>query len=784
MWPAAPATPARGSGDARNLPNRWQPIAESPRISVVNAPQHPPDEAARIHHSESKVSAASSDLPSDIVEIDDRYYILATSSLADEQDRVLKQGETFAVFDRYGDIKPVGLGEEGIYHEDTRFLSGLLLRLARERPMLLSSTIRQDNALMAVDLTNPDISDGGGELLVPRGTLHIARTAFLWDAVCHQRISFRNYGLSAVDVPIEIRFDADFADIFEVRGTKRERRGTMRATSFEGDDVLLGYDGLDGTRRGTRLRFSPSPEQLTENSARYRVELQPQQELVVEIAIACEESDEVERRPDPSTGPQATSESLARLKGRGAELQTTNEQFNDWLGRSDTDLAMMTTHTPHGDYPYAGVPWFSAIFGRDGIITALECLWVKPEMASGVLRVLAATQASSVVPKQDAEPGKIVHEMRNGEMARLGEVPFGRYYGSADATPLFVMLAAAYYRRTGDLALVRHIWPNIQRALQWMTTYGDRDHDGFLEYERQVASGLGNQGWKDSYDSIFHADGSLAEGPIALAEIQGYAYAARRGAAILARALGDGAQADQLEHDAETLRQHFEAAFWLEELGTYAEALDGNKRPCRIRTSNPGHCLYTGIVEPQRAKRVAQGLLSPEGFSGWGVRTLAADLPRYNPMSYHDGSVWPHDNAIIAAGMARYGMTDAALRILEAMYAASLFIDLRRLPELFCGFPRRAGEGPTAYPVACSPQAWASGSVFLLLQACLGVDIDAPAGEVRFNRARLPDFVEELWISGLRVGDASLDLVVARRTDDVGITVLHKQGDVRVVAVK
>jgi len=373
----------------------------------------------------------------------------------------------------------------------------------------------------------------------------------------------------------------------------------MRATSFEGDDVLLGYDGLDGTRRGTRLRFSPSPEQLTENSARYRVELQPQQELVVEIAIACEESDEVERRPDPSTGPQATSESLARLKGRGAELQTTNEQFNDWLGRSDTDLAMMTTHTPHGDYPYAGVPWFSAIFGRDGIITALECLWVKPEMASGVLRVLAATQASSVVPKQDAEPGKIVHEMRNGEMARLGEVPFGRYYGSADATPLFVMLAAAYYRRTADLALVRHIWPNIQRALEWMTTYGDRDHDGFLEYERQVASGLGNQGWKDSYDSIFHADGSLAEGPIALAEIQGYAYAARRGAAILARALGDGAQADQLEHDAETLRKHFEDAFWLEELGTYAEALDGNKRPCRIRTSNPGHCLYTGIVESQ-----------------------------------------------------------------------------------------------------------------------------------------------------------------------------------------
>lgn len=750
----------------------------------MNARQHGSEEKATTRHTEPAVPEAASDLPRDIVEIEDRYYILATSSLADEQSRVLKQGETFAVFDRYGDIKPVGLGEEGIYHEDTRFVSGLLLRLARERPMLLSSTIRQDNALLAVDLTNPDVSDDDGELLIPRGTLHIARTAFLWQAVCHQRITFRNYGLNTVSVPIELRFEADFADIFEVRGRKRERRGPARPAQFDGGEVLLGYDGLDGTRRSTRLRFSPKPDELTKSSVRYRVELEPQQELLLEIAIACEESVEAERRPNVATGPQVTSESLAQLRRRGADLQTTNEQFNDWLRRSDADLAMMTTRTPHGDYPYAGVPWFSTVFGRDGIITALECLWVEPQMARGVLRVLAATQATSVVPEEDAEPGKIVHEMRKGEMATMGEVPFGRYYGSADATPLFVMLAAAYHRRTGDLALIRQIWPNIERALEWMTSYGDRDHDGFLEYERQAASGLGNQGWKDSYDSVFHADGSLAEGPIALVEIQGYAYAARRGAATLARALGDDAQADRLERDAETTRQHFEEAFWLEELGTYAEALDGQKRPCRVRTSNPGHCLYTGIVDPARAERVARGLLSPDGFSGWGVRTVAAGESRYNPMSYHDGSVWPHDNAIIAAGMARYGMTDAALRILEAMYHASLFIDLQRLPELFCGFPRRGGEGPTAYPVACSPQAWASASVFLLLEACLGVEIDAPGREVRFSHARLPDFIEELWISGLRIGDASLDLVLQRRTDDVGITVLHKRGDVRVVAVK
>ncbi len=734
----------------------------------MSAPQHRPDPAAG--------------LPSDILEVEDRYYILATSSLADEQDRVLKQGETFVVFDRYGDIKPVGLGEEGLYHEGTRFLSGMLLRLAHERPMLLSSTIRQDNALLAVDLTNPDVSEHD-DVVIPRGTLHVGRTAFLWDAVCHQRLAFRNYGLASISVPVELRFEGDFADIFEVRGAKRERRGNQRDPQVHDDGVLLRYDGLDGRTRSTRLRFEPKPDLLTSSSASYRIDLEPQAELVLEIAIACEESDEPHRLPVP-TGPQATSEALDQLRRRGADLQTSNEQFNDWLRRSEADLAMMSTRTPYGEYPYAGVPWYSTVFGRDGLITALECLWVDPEMARGVLQVLAATQADAADPARDAEPGKIIHEMRRGEMAALGEVPFGRYYGTADATPLFVMLAAGHHRRTGDLGLLSEIWPNVERALAWMDGDGDPDGDGFLEYRRKTAAGLANQGWKDSLDSVFHADGTLADGPIALCEIQGYAYAARRGAADLARALGDDARAQALEGQALRLQQRFEEAFWVEELGTYAEALDGDKRPCRIRTSNPGHCLYTGIAAADRAARVAEGLLSAEGFSGWGVRTVATGEPRYNPMSYHDGSVWPHDNAIIAAGMARYNMTDAALRILEAMYAASLFIDLRRLPELFCGFPRRHGEGPTAYPVACSPQAWASASVFLLLQACLGVEVDAIARQVRFSNPRLPDFIEELWISNLQVGDATVDLALQRRTNDVGISVLHKQGDVEIVAVK
>jgi glycogen debranching enzyme len=750
-----------------------QRAAATPRLAEVAPPTH---------RTEPEAPARDDELPRDIVEIEDRYYILATSSLADELDRVLKHGETFVVFDRYGDMKPVGLGEEGLYHKGTRFLSGMLLRLARERPMLLSSTVREDNAMLEVDTTNPDVSKNG-ELVVPRGTVHILRTAFLWEDVCHQEITFKNFGLTAVSVPIELRFAADYADIFEVRGTKRVRRGQDLEPRVDHNSVTLGYDGLDGTRRSTRISFQPAPDQLDSMQATYTIRIDPQQEVKLVLAIACEESDEP-RRPPAGLGPGAIVRSLADLRQRGAALQTTNDAMNAWLERSNADLAMMTTQTADGDYPYAGIPWFSAVFGRDGIITALECLWNEPQVARGVLSVLAATQAQTSDRKRDAEPGKIVHEMRDSEMAVLGEVPFGRYYGSVDATPLFVMLAAAYYRRTGDLDFVRGIWHNVERALSWMETYGDRDGDGFLEYQRQSTRGLANQGWKDSYDSVFHADGTLAEGAIALCEVQGYAYAARRGAADLARALGHQERGGALDAQADQLRSAFEEAFWMEELGTYAEALDGAKRPCRVLTSNPGHCLYTRIADLERGQRVIETLLSPRGFSGWGVRTVATGEARYNPMSYHDGSVWPHDNAIAAAGMARYGRTDGALRILESMFAASQMIDLRRLPELFCGFERRHGEGPTAYPVACSPQSWASASVLLMLQACLGLEIDAPEGQVRFTQPRLPDPVEELWISDLQVGDAKLDLVLQRRPGDVGISVLNKSGSVQVISIK
>jgi glycogen debranching enzyme len=474
--------------------------------------------------------------------------------------------------------------------------------------------------------------------------------------------------------------------------------------------------------------------------------------------------------------------SIRTAKSRTCTVTTSHYDVNRWLNRSVADLEMMLTNRPGGPFPYAGVPWFNAPFGRDGIITALECLWMNPWIARGVLAFLASNQARESNPATDAEPGKILHESRSGEMAATGEVPFARYYGSVDATPLFIFLASEYFQRTADLEFIRGIQPNIDLALQWIDRYGDADGDGFVEYQRKSANGLVQQGWKDSGDSVFYADGRLIEGPVALCEVQAYVFGAKRGAAELMRALGLGRRAEQLAREAEFLQQRFEEAFWCDDLGTFALALDGQKRPCRVRTSNAGHCLYMGIASPEHASRLAHTLFAEDSFSGWGIRTLSSLEVRFNPVSYHNGSVWPHENALIAYGLARYGFKELAARIAAALFDVSRFVDLQRIPELFCGFARNSTDGPTLYPVACSPQSWAIASVFLLTQAILGISVSplkSPA--IRLDRPMLPKALEYVDIKGLSLDNSRVDLRLRPGIKGPTVDIEHHQGHVEVV---
>ncbi|PEN14959.1 amylo-alpha-1,6-glucosidase [Longibacter salinarum] len=721
-----------------------------------------------------------------------QHYIRTTEARSDERTRVLKHGDTFAVFNHLGDIEGHDRSEFGLFHRDTRFLSWMTMRLVDDESLLLlKSAIRKDNALLTVDLMNPDIIRGG-DVIIPHGTIHVYRSQVLWGTTCYSRVRIHNYGDSTVHIPIQLAFSADFADIFEVRGLARKQRGRLLEPSVKQSAIGFAYEGMDNRRRFTYVHFSPTPTSLTDTVALYESDLDPQSAIEFGWTVTCEVKD-----PDTSSGnggpvavlgydTAATRATSALRATRQAEpkVVTSNEQFDVWVNRSLADLHMLQTETPHGTYPYAGVPWFSTPFGRDGILTAYQCLWFSPDVARGVLSYLAAMQAKELDDARDAEPGKILHETRAGEMASLGEVPFERYYGSVDVTPLFVMLAGAYYQRTGDRSFVKRLWPHIELALHWIDEYGDIDGDGFVEYERRSEEGLVQQGWKDSNDSVFHEDGRAAVGPIALCEVQGYVYAAKMAASRLASALGHTDQVRILKDEAARLADAFEDAFWCEDLSTYALALDGDNRPCKVRTSNAAHCLFSGISEKRHAHRVAETLLSEPGYTGWGLRTVASTEARYNPMSYHNGSIWPHDNAIAAAGLGRYGHRKGAAQIMTGLFDASQYFDLHRLPELFCGFTRRPDEGPTLYPQACLPQAWAAATPLLCLQACLGLEVNGVRDEVRFHDPYLPAYIDQIQINDLNVRNGQLDLLVTRYERDVGVRITRREGTTKVVVLK
>ena len=743
---------------------------------------------------------------------------------------VLKHGNLFLLSDPFGDIHPDSRGL-GLYDLDTRVLSCAVLRINGVRPTLLRAQSAA-NHISTIQLTNPELrrdpaikQDSAGALALR--SISVTRRRWIAGGLA-ERIEVTNYGSTPQRIEIDLQLDMDAADIFEVRGRIRERRGTFRPTEATPESLAFAYEGLDGLLRRTLVSFSrgevtaSNPDDVSggEGSVRVRwaMEIEPgardgvRWEVATDLrpipgaALAAEETPTRLARSvaggasDAAAGAGSGGENASGLPAiaepsvaeaeygtwheRCARIRSDGELLDLAVRRSIADLRLLRNDGPmRGEhYLAAGVPWFTTLFGRDSIITALQILPFMPDVARETLRVLADWQATEDDPERDMEPGKILHELRVGELARTGELPHRPYYGSIDATPLWLILLDETYRWTGDLELVRSLWPNALAALEWIDRWGDRDGDGFVEYERRTPAGLLNQGWKDSGDSIRHRDGSIAVTPIALVEIQGYVYDAKRRLADLASRLGEADLSARLAKEAAQLQRRFEQAFWMDDVGFYAIALDRDKRQVGSIGSNPGHCLWSGIVAPERVNPVVDRLLDPSLDCGWGIRTYAAGQPGFNPVGYHTGTVWPHDNAIIAAGMKRVGRHDAADRIATRIFEAAQHSPDFRLPELFCGFDRGLADVPVPYPVACSPQAWSAATALSLLQTMLGMHADAAHDLLELDRPHLPSWLGKVTVHELRVGERTVDLLFHRwRGTTTSAEVLRRDGPLELV---
>lgn len=694
----------------------------------------------------------------------------------------IKEGETFLYSDIAGNLDDRREYGHGFYHRDTRFLSHFLMKVSGRDPILLSSS--SERAYMSyVDLTNPELFLNG-DARVPQQTLNVRRVRAIHGRL-FERIRVKNYNPRAVQATMSFSLAADFADIFQVRGFLSQARGHMEPPQVKGSGAEFGHLGIDHVERRTVIEFDPAPDRLEVVGDRVVVEfdlsLAPHQTRLITMTFDPVIGDVRPLGLEFDSAVHHLRRSYEDWERECTQITTDNEVFNSLLVRGLRDLRSLYTATDQGEIIAAGIPWYVAIFGRDALISSHQLLAVNPNPARDALRLLARYQGTKDDPWRDEEPGKILHEIRRGELAGAGAIPHTPYYGTVDATPLFVFLYAQYFRWTGDMEFARELLPNVHAALDWIDNYGDQDGDGFVEYRTRSPRGVHNQGWKDSFDSVVHADGRLASPPIALVEVQGYVYMAKQRVADVFDALGDFRSAARLREEAAELRARFNQAFWLEDEDFFAMALDGDKQPVRTVTSNPGHCLYADIVAPDKAARLSRRLLQPDMFSGWGVRTMSKSAVAYNPMSYHNGSVWPHDNALIAAGLKRYGHVKATNRVVTALFDASIHADYMRLPELFCGFTRRTPNQPVGYPVACSPQAWAAGAPALMLQAILGISARAHENTLTVNKPHLPSWLNVVELRNLRVGASTISLVFRREGEITGFSLLDRKGDIRVL---
>jgi glycogen debranching enzyme len=695
--------------------------------------------------------------------------------------QVIKHGRAFFLSDRFGDVPEENQAALGFYFRDTRFLSRLELSVNDIRPLLLHSSTER-NYWQVVELSYPTtiVDPLGFESL---DNVSVSRSRLLAESLLEQ-IEVVNYGREPHSVRLKLEFDADFLDLFEVRGWVRKgiQPGQHQPPKVGHNQVEFGYLGADGVTRTTTIRFSPAPEELTATEATFGFTLAHNEAGDVAVEVTPAVGDAVPPRRAFREARDNLERQYAQWRKQCTRFRTSNVSLNSYMDRAILDLRMLLSEGPgEAQYIDAGVPWFAALFGRDALITAYECLGVNPELAWGVLRGLAALQGTKEDDWREEEPGKILHEVRVGELAGAGEIPHTPYYGSVDATPLWLVVLTYAYSWTGDLDAVRALWPNAMAALEWIDRYGDLDGDGYVEYQKRSPQGLDNQGWKDSWNAVVHPDGSRAEGPIALVEVQGYIYQAKARLVRLAKDLGHHDLATRLEREAAELKERFNRDFWMERDGYFALALDGAKKQVATITSNPGHCLWSGIVDEVKAARVARRLLGPGLSSGWGIRTLASKQQPYDPLGYHTGTVWPHDNALIAHGLRLSGFDADSLRLVDQLIQAGSYFSLGRFPELFCGFSRDDVPRPVEYPVACRPQAWSSGTPLLMLRSYTGMTADAPDGKLYIVRPHLPDWLERCEIIGLRVGEARVDLTFSTRDGVTATQVPRKEGDVEVM---
>lgn len=716
---------------------------------------------------------------------------------------VIKDEEIFLVCERGGDVPAGSQDAFGLYYHDCRFLNGYELRISGTRPNVLASSAERGSSAR-FELTNEQLTHNRHSIAPQTFGVTLERVIDSREQAMHDVFTVENYGVEQHEIVLSFQFSSAFEDIFEIRGLNPSKHGREQKPHWRDGVLVFSYEGADGIERRLEIHFDPRPQKSRQTGAQFTLKLEPGERQEIRLSLrAVEEPARNSAGQNHAHSDRAQTShnggAPARLDRRAEQISADNDQrTRDWLTRcgevesnstalnrvmhrSLLDLQVLTSSLDGFEYISAGLPWYGALFGRDSITAALQILTYEPGIAAQTIRLLAKYQGASYDDWRDEEPGKILHELRRGELAHLDEIPQTPYYGSVDSTPLFLILISEHANWAGDLTLFKELRSNIERALGWIDTHCQRESSRYLAYSTRSSKGLANQGWKDSGDSIMNADGSLAEPPIALVEVQGYVYRAKLLIADLYARSGDQETASRLRREATELKTHFNKDFWSDRLGFYALALEKHGRRAEVISSNPGQALWTGIVEKARAGAVVRHLMSEDMFTGWGIRTLSKRERRFNPIGYHLGTVWPHDNSIVAAGLRRYGFDREAVRVMEGMVSAAEQFEHYRLREVFAGFSRRQFEIPVHYPVACHPQAWAAGSVPFMLTSLLGLSADAFNNRLCVVRPVLPPQVSELDFRRIKVGTGTLDLHFSRSLDgNVRVAVSRREGDVGV----